>query len=192
MKYEYLTRDGNVIKTGKLNELGVLGWELIGYYESMDVAVFKREIDVNETKENIAPFVMKNTYEDDAVFVQCRGAKQFNNPCLGNPCIDFDFVVENKTDEDLTMNVLEIKANGYFVKEIEGLAYGLGGKRKVFESISLDLIGGDESLDNCEIYSLNELKELSFVLEIMYGDVSYESREVLISVKELSYLEEKN
>lgn len=191
MKYEYLTRDGSVIKTGKLNELGALGWELVGYYESMNVAVFKRELTFNEDKENNAPVVTKNTYEDDAVFIQCRGAKQFNNPYLGDPCIDFDFVIENKTDEILTMNVLEIKCNGYFVKEIDGLAFGLGGKRKILESISIDF-KGDESLENCEINSLNELYELSFVLEIMYGNVSYESREVLISVKELSYLEEKN
>lgn len=189
MKYEYLTRDGSVIKIGKLNELGALGWELVGYYESMNVAVFKREATFNEDKENNAPVVTKNTYEDDAVFIQCRGAKQFNNPYLGNPCIDFDFVVENKTEEPLTMNVLEIKANGYFVKEIDGLAYGLGRKRKVLDSISIDL-KGDESLENCEIYSLNELNEISFVLEIMYGDISYESRAVVISVKELSYLKE--
>jgi len=191
MKYEYLTRDGNVIKTGKLNELGSLGWELVGYYEGMNLAVFKREITENETASHIAPNMIKNTYEDDAVFIQCRGAKQFNKPCLGNPCIDFDFVVENKTDESLTVNVVNIKANGYFVKEINGLAFSLGEHRKSLDSISLDL-KGDESLENCGIYSLNELKELSFVLEIMYGDVSYESREVLISVKELSYLEEKN
>ena len=172
-KFEYLTRNGDIFdRIEELTYLGRNGWEIVGYYESRDTVLFKRQLceaDINtaeaaDPRSKEKPYSLSNTYTDEHISIKYTGVSSGYDLHFGNG-FRFEFLIENKTDFTLTVNAKSVTANGELFLHTEEMISDLGAHESAEGTIFLFF--ERDSLANNNIYSEDDIDFISFRLEII-------------------------
>ena len=196
-KFEYLTRYGDILdEIEEMDNLGAEGWEFVGYYEDRDTAVFKRELfdstqDDSKKNDSIpvkgSTVVESNTYEDEYLYLKFKDVDSVSNLLFGDG-FGFKFLIKNRTDNTITVRAKSVSINGFIVSSNEQIIADLGGHKKAIDSIYLYF--NRNNLNDCDVYSADDIAELSFMIEITDEDndeIHYSSCEFFVSINAIPF-----
>ena len=196
-KFEYMVEDMSIVEdVEQLDDLGEDGWELICGSELYGKLIFKRCLCNEETPETIVRNVTPNApavsytgeydYEDGNIRLKFKGHEETNNLFFGEG-VGFKFLIENKTTNSYRISAKDVSVNGFVVSSSELITSKLGAFKKAIDEMYLFF--NKNNLNDCDIYSIDDVEELSFVLEVEdeTTNKSYDSEEVFIGLLDIPF-----